>query len=210
VRRWHDDLKRGDQAAHIYNNEEEQARVVTDMISWMQADERLVLVSDRWHEGSEFARSRLLDVAMDDGHMDVIPGRHTLCPRGQFRPEVLRDIIDYELGRALDDGHAGLVMMWDLEWLSENPEVFESHIVQQVGMAMAPRRSNLTLMGQYGTSWLSNNQVDRVARVNPLVLQDGMLSRQFWLVSNSSLGRPGGRRTMQIAVSRESARTDPL
>ena len=45
-------------------------------------------------------------------------------------------------------------------------------------------------MGQYGLGTFSAQQVERVIRVNPLVLEDGQLNRNFWVVSTTTMGGP--------------------
>jgi hypothetical protein len=205
LKRWYDDLKQGDHAAHIYHSTAEQARVVMDMISWMGEDERLVLLSDRWDGDVKVRRSRLINAALEDGHLEIVSSRPTLCPSGKFRADMLGGIMGVEVERAFDDGRSGLVLMWDLEWLGKDANDFEAHIVQQASMALSPRRKGLTIIGQYGFSDFSLQQVERIARVNPLVLEDGLLTRQFWVVAHSTMGRPGGRRTLQIDAPNEGA-----
>jgi hypothetical protein len=200
MKRWYNDLKQGDHAAHIYHSTAEQARVVMDMISWMDEDERLVLLSDHWDGDVKVPRSRLINAALEDGHFEIVPSRSTLCPSGKFCADTLGDIMGMEVERALDDGRSGLVLMWELEWLGKDASDFEAHIVQQASMALSPRRRGLTIIGQYGSSDFTPQQVERITRVNPLVLEDGLLTRQFWVVANSTMGRPGGRRTLQIQV----------
>jgi hypothetical protein len=181
-----------------------------DMISWMDEDERLVLLSDRWDDEAKVPRSRLIDAAIEEGHLEVLPARQALCYSGRFRADMLGDIMGIEVERALDDGRSGLVLMWDLGWLSGDPEDFEAHVVQQASMALSPRPKGLTIMGQYGSAEFTSQQVERVVRVNSLVLEDGLLTRQFWVVANSTMGRPGGRRTLQIRTSSEGAQAETL
>jgi hypothetical protein len=135
-------------------------------------------------------RSRLLDAAIEDGQLDIIPIRSSLSGAGKFRPEGLMDTIYLELSKALDEGRSGLVVVWDLDWLSLEPENFEAHIVQQSRLSLTTLPHELTLMGQYGMVDFSAQQVERVLRVNQLVLEDGRLNRNFWVVSTTSMGGP--------------------
>ncbi|MDW5562929.1 MAG: hypothetical protein SA339_06845 [Methanomassiliicoccus sp.] len=187
MKRWYEELRRGDHAAHIYRSDAEQVRVVTDTVSWMGEDQRLVMLSDRWDTETKASRPRVLDAAVEDGHLIVVPAKPLLCRSGQFQAGALQEYIDVEL-----DGltRPELVIMWDLDWLGADPDAFEAHIVQLSSMALAPPIHGVTLIGQYGTAFYTAEQVERILRVNPLVLEGGMLARKFWVVSKSSVGKP--------------------
>lgn len=209
MKRWYEGLRRGDHAAHIYRSDAEQVRVVTDTISWMDEDQRLVLLSDRWDSEARAPRSRVLDAAVEEGHLVVTPARQTLCPSGRFRAEALDDLINIEMQNAVEDGRSQLVLMWDLDWLGSDALGFEEHIVQQSGMALSPPTHQATIIGQYGTSFYSPEQVERVLRVNPLVLEGGLLTRKFWVVAKSSVGKSSkDGRTLRMSASAESARIE--
>ncbi len=190
MKRWYDELKKGDHAAHIYHTAGEQVKVITDLLAWMGEGEKLVIMSDREDGGRPALRSRLLDAAMEDGHLDLIPARSSLVSAGKFRAEALMEAVYLELGKALDEGRSGLVFVWDLDWLSREPENFEAHIVQQSKLTLTALPRDLTLMGQYGMAAFSAQQVERVLRVNQLVLEDGRLNRNFWVVSTTGMGGP--------------------
>jgi hypothetical protein len=80
--------------------------------------------------------------------------------------------------------------MWDMDWLGGDPAAFEALIVQQSSMALSPPAQNVTLIGQYGIAHYTAEQIERVLRVSPLVLEGGMLTRKFWVVSKNSVGKP--------------------
>ena len=122
--------------------------------------------------------------------MEVVPAKENLVTSGRFRAEALIDVINMEFSRATDEGHSGLVMSWDLDWLSQEPLDFEAHIVQQSKLMLSSLPRNLTLLGQYGLGNFSSIQVERVLQVNQLVLEDGRLTRNFWVVSTSTIGGP--------------------
>jgi hypothetical protein len=189
MKRWYEGLRRGDHAAHIYRSEAEQVRVVTDTLSWMDDDQRLILLSDRWEAEERVSRSRVLEAAMDDGHLVVVPARSTLCPTGHFSARAFEGLLSSETESMIDEGSEP-VLMWDLDWLAGDDAAFEAHIVQQSSMALSSSERRATLIGQYGTAFFSTEQLDRVVRVTPLVLEGGLLTRKFWVVSKNSVGKP--------------------
>lgn len=198
MKRWYEGLRKGDHAAHIYRSDAEQVRVVTETISWLSEDQRLVLLSDRWDRDARAPRSRVLDAAIDDGHLTVVPARETLCAAGDYRPEALEAIMLAEAESAIDDGASDLVLMWDLDWLGEDDMAFEAHIVQMSSISLSPSSPHVTLLGQYGIPHYSPEQVERILRVSPLVLESGLLTRKFWVVSKNSVGKASkdGRRLL--------------
>ena len=203
MKKWYEGMSRGDHAAHLYHSPGEQNRVIIDVLNWMDENARLILLSDRWEGDPNPSRSRLLDAAMEDGQFMVIPAKASLFLSGRFRAEALKDIINQELQRALSEGCTSIVAMWDLDWQGEDPDDFEAHIVQQSTLPISGLPANLTMIGQYCVADLTPQQVERVMRVNQLVLEDGELTRQFWLVANSTMGRPprdrGGMTMMWIS-----------
>ncbi len=190
MKRWYDELKKGDHAAHIYRSDGEQAKIIIDLLAWMEEGEKLVIMSDHEEGARLLSRSRLLEAALEDGHLDIISARSPLSRSGRFRAEALMDIINLELSNALNQGRSGLIFVWDLKWLSQEPEDFEAHIMQQSKLALSSLPRDLTLIGQYGVTSFSAQQVERVLRVNQLVLEDGRLNRNFWVVSTTSMGGP--------------------
>lgn len=211
TRKWYEDLRVGDHAAHIYHSKADQGRVIIDMLNWMDDESRLVLISDRWDEDPGQSRSRLLDAAIEEGRFIVVPARRPLYASGRFRAEALRDVINIERDRASSEGYRGLVAIWDLEWLKDEPDDFEAHIIHQSTLPLSGLPPNLTLIGQYKASDLTTQQLERVMRVNQLVLEDGKLARQFWLVANSTMGRsPRGRGSVGMTWTSETANIDNL
>jgi hypothetical protein len=208
MKRWYDELRRGDHAAHIYHTEGEQVKVTIDLLAWMGEDLKLVIMSNREAGERPAPRSRILDAAMEDGQLDILPARSSLSSSGKFRAETLMDIIYLELGKALDEGRSGLVFVWDLDWLSQEPENFEAHIVQQSKLSLTALPRELTLLGQYGVANFSPQQVERVIQVNQLVLEDGQLNRNFWVVSTTSMGGPprDNRQPPRSSVERSTAK----
>ena len=152
---------------------------------WMTKS-RLVLISDRWDEDSSQSSSRVLDAALEEGRFIVVPARRPLYASGRFRAEALRDVINVERERASSEGYRGLVAIWDLEWLKDEPDDFEAHIIHQSTLPLSGLPPNLTLIG--ARLDLTTQQLERVMRVNQLV-QGRKLARQFWLVANSTMGR---------------------
>lgn len=188
MKRWYEGLRRGDRAAHIYRSDAEQVRVVTDTLSWMDEDQRLILLSDRWEAEGRTPRSRVLEAAVEDGHLVVLPARSTLSPSGHFSARSFEELLRSETENMIDDGSEP-VLMWDLDWLGGDAAAFEAHIVQQSGMALSSSGHKATLIGQYGTAFYSPEQLDRVLRISPLVLESGLLTRNFWVVSKNSVGK---------------------
>lgn len=211
MKKWYEGLSQGDHAAHLYRSPGERSRAIIDVLNWMDENARLVLISDRWEGDLNASRSRLLDAAMEDGHFVVVPARESLNAAGRFRADALKEIIHQELLKALDDGCKSLVAMWDLDWLGEDPDDFEAHIVQQSTLPISGLPSNLTLIGQYSVADLTPSQVERVMKVNQLVLEEGKLTRQFWLVANSTMGRAFRERGgTTMTWTSESAQIDDL
>ncbi|GEM_PF-1263838 len=208
MKRWYEGLRRGDRAAHIYRSDAEQVRVVTDTLSWMDDDQRLILLSDRWEAEERTPRSRVLEAAVEDGHLAVIPARSTLCPSGHFSAKAFEELLRSETESMIDDGSEP-VLMWDLDWLGKDALAFEAHIVQQSSMALSTSAHKATMIGQYGTAFYSSEQLERVLRISPLVLESGLLTRKFWVVSKNSVGKASKEgRMLRASASEDGPKVD--
>jgi hypothetical protein len=194
LRKWCDDLRRGDHVVHIYKSADEQAKALLDLIGWMREDEKLVLHCDGPdREGGDcFAlNSQMFEAAAQDGRMEVLPSYRAVCPTGKFRADALPDLLIYDLGRTMDEGFSGAVLCIDYSWIAELPEDFASHVVQSSQITLARLPSNLTLLCQYDQRRLTAEQADQLLRVHQLALADGKLARNFWVVATSTLGGRG-------------------
>lgn len=191
MRKWCDDLKRGDHVVHVYKNDEEQAKSLLDLVGWLREDEKLVLLCDgpgREAEDCFCLSGHVFEAAAREGRMEALPSQKRICPTGKLRPEAIQDIIMLEYGRAMDDGFRSLVLGIDYSWMADLPDDFAAHVVQQSHITLSRLPSNLTLLCQYDGRRFTADQAENVLRVHQLSLADGRLSRNFWVVATSALG----------------------
>lgn len=202
MRRWCDELTRGDHVVHVYKSDDERAKALLDLVGWMREDEKLVLLCDgpdREARDLFPLGGQVFEAAIREGRLEVLPSYQRMCPGGRFRAEALPDVILKEHGRAVDDGSGGLVLGLDCSWTADLPEGFASHVVQLSQIAMSRLPSSLTLLCQYDARRLSADQAEKVQRVHQLSLSDGRLARNFWVVGTSALGgRPRGIRAITV------------
>lgn len=200
MRKWCEDLRRGDHVIHIYRDDDEQAKALLDLIAWMREDERLVLFCDgpdREARESFSLSGHVFEAAAQEGRLEILPSNLSVCPTGKFHPEMIPQLIMREHGRAMDDGFGGLHVGFDCSWITEFPEDLTAHIVQQSEITLSKLPSNLTLLCQYDGRKFSAEQAERLRRVHQLALVDGKLTRNFWVVATSALGgRPQGIRAV--------------
>lgn len=186
LRRWSDELKRGDHVAHLYRSDIEQARVLLELLRWLEEDEKLVLLTDGWER--PVFRHPVLDTALEDGRLAVLPARSTFCSTGRFNPDAALDLLLLELDQAREEGFSGTAMVWDGNWALSVPEAAGPFIAFGAQLALAPLPSDLTLICQYDVRAFPPEQVELQRRLHPLVLEEGRLDRNFWVVSTSSFG----------------------
>jgi hypothetical protein len=189
-KKWFEGLKRGDQATHIYRSEAEQQKVITDLIAWMTERDKLAVMTDRWDSEQDFPPSCILEAACEEGRLEVLPGRRELATSHRHWAEALSSAIYVEHRKAREERLTGLIFVWDLDWASRKPADFDVFLEHQSKMALSALPRDLTVVSQYNLSSLSEHQVERVRRISPLVLEDGQLNRNFWVVTNTIMGGP--------------------
>lgn len=189
MRKWCDDLTRGDHVVHIYRSDDEQAKGLLDLVGWMREEEKLALLCDGGEAGDPCSLGgHVFEAAVQEGRLEVLPSYRKMCPAGRFHAEAVANLIMTEYGRALDDGFGSLVLCIDLSWMAGTPEDFTAHVVQLSQITMSKLPSNLTLLCQYDRRRLTPEQAEGVQRVHQLSLVDGELVRNFWVVATSALG----------------------
>lgn len=198
MRRWSDELKRGDHVAHLFRSDIEQARVLLELLRWLNEDEKLVLRTDAWER--PVFRHPVLDTAVDDGRLAVLPARAAFCPTQRFIPEAALETVLMEKVQAREEGFSGVVMVWDGNWVAGAPELVDEFVAFEAQLTLTLLSSELTLICQYDTRSFTPEQVGMQRRLHPLVLEDGRLDRNFWVVSTSSLGARSGRPRAARAV----------
>jgi hypothetical protein len=185
LKRWTDELRRGDQIANVYRSEIEQAKVLLDLLRWMGEGDKMVFLTDRWD--APMFRHAILDAAVEEGRLSVLPSRPVMCASGRFDPEAFLAFLLDEVARSVEEGHRHLVLMWEADWAAASEEW--SRQVAEFGSRLALARipGNPTLVAQYGAAAYPDRHVAMLRRSNQLVLESGSLSRNFWVVSTSSL-----------------------
>lgn len=192
MRKWCDDLRRGDQVVHIYKSDEERAKALLDLVGWMREDEKLVLLCDA--PGGENGEpcgpgGHVFEAAVQEGRMEVRPSFRAMCPAGKFHAGSIQDLVMLEYGQAMDGGFGCLTLCIDLSWVAERPDDFSAHVVQLSHITLSNLPSNLTLLCQYDGRRMSAELSEKALRVHQLSLADGRLVRNYWVVATSALGR---------------------
>ncbi len=185
LKRWTDELKRGDQVANLYRSEIEQAKILLDLLRWMGESDKMVFLTDSWDR--PVFRHAILDAAVEEGRLSVLPSRQVMFAAGRFDPEAFHLFILNEISRSREEGHGHTVLVWEADWAAGSDEWEQ---VAEFGsrLALAPLPGHATAMAQYSTTVHSEQQADMLRRSNQLVLETGFLARNFWIVSKSSYG----------------------
>jgi hypothetical protein len=185
LKRWTDELRRGDQIANVYRSEIEQAKVLLDLLRWMGEGDKMVFLTDRWD--APMFRHAILDAAVEEGRLSVLPSRPVMCASGRFDPEAFLAFLLDEVARSVEEGHRHLVLMWEADWAAASEEW--SRQVAEFGSRLALARipGGPTIIAQYGAGYWGEEWLASLRRSNQLVLEGGALTRNFWVVSTSSL-----------------------
>jgi hypothetical protein len=185
LKRWTDDLRKSDQIANIYRSDVEQAKVLLDLLRWMGERDQMVFLTDRWER--QVFRHAILDAAIEENRLIVLPSRSTMCASGRFDPKAFLHFLAGEISRSIDEGYRHLVLMWEADWAAASREW--STQVAKFGSLLALARipGGPTIIAQYGAGYWGEEWLASLRRSNQLVLEGGALTRNFWVVSTSSL-----------------------
>lgn len=183
LRRWTDELKRGDQVANLYRSDIEQAKVLLDLLRWMGERDKMVLLTDHWER--PVFRHAILDAALEEGRLITLPSRQAMFAMGRFDPEAFLALLLNEISRSREEGHRYTVLVWDAEWAA-GTDAWDQVAEFGARLALASLPGRTTVVAQYGIAARSERQADRLRRSNQLVLEGGSLARNFWVVSSSS------------------------
>lgn len=184
LKRWTDELKRGDQIANLYRSEVEQAKVVLDLLRWMGEGDKLVLLTDHWDK--PVFRHAILEAAMEEDRLRTLPSCSIMCASGRFDPDAFFLYLAQEAALVREAGYRHAVLMWEADWAARSEEEARSVVEFGARLALAPLPGEPTVVAQYCTGAFSPQQAQMQRRSNQLVLEASSLERKFWVVSTSS------------------------
>ena len=177
MKRWTDDLRKSDQIANIYRSDVEQAKVLLDLLRWM--GERQMVFTDRWERQVPC-------------HLDA-PLRKIGC-RAPLDPPCARrfDPKAFSISSPARSPAQSMRIppprsQWEADWAAASREW--STQVAKFGSLLALARipGGPTIIAQYGAGYWGEEWLASLRRSNQLVLEGGALTRNFWVVSTSSL-----------------------
>lgn len=201
MKRWTDELRKGDQVTSLYHSDIEQARVLLDLLRWMGESDEMVFLTDSWED--PVFRQPIFDAAADEGRLTTLSARPVMF-QGRFDPGSFLALIHSEIARSREEGHRHTVLVWEADWAACSDAWVQ---VAELGsrLALSPLPGRPTMVAQYGAAAHSERQMDMLRRSNQLVLESGSLTRNFWVVSHSSYD---GIMTAAVGTARGMGRSE--
>lgn len=187
ISKWYDDLRMGDHAAHIYQSDAEEIKVVLDLIKWLGPNDKFVYLSDKWGLDDSSSRSvhmhPVLVAAAKEGRFEVLSARSALYSMGKLRPNAITDLMAHEQAKALQEGYNALLMGWDGTWACSIEDGLEPFLLCETHLNMSRFPKNLTAFCQYDGRKMVPEQSAKVSSMHQLVLKEGKLNRNYWVIS---------------------------
>ncbi len=203
IRRWYDDLRTGDHVVHVYGDDADELKVVLDLIHWMGDNDKFVYLSDRWNEDGSMAGSSsihpLIDAALKEGRFEVLNARSYLYGAGKIRSNAITDLLVDERTKALNCGFEALLIGWDGTWAFDIAEDLEQFLLYEALLSSMRLPTDLTIFCQYDGRRMSSELSAKVSSMHQLVLSDGRLVRNYWVISTGGAkeGLIGSRQTVK-------------
>lgn len=171
----------------MFRSDLEQARVILDVLRWLGEGEKMVLLCDGWDR--PVFRHPVMEAAIEEGRLKVLPSQGTLCPAGRLEPDEVVEMVLGEFEQALEEGFEAMAMVWDCSWVAKDAALAQQFMVLESQLALASLSLDITLLCSYDTRSFNTSETDMLRRIHQLVLEDGKLSRNFWVVSTNALGK---------------------
>ena len=128
----------------------------------------------------------------DEERVDVFPSMSIFCPNGTLKMDAVVERILKEKENARIDGFSNLVVVINVSWCKNSLDLFHSLMVQGSRLDVLPVLSGITIVQQYEGSLLTSEQIEEQKRSHQLVLENGALVRNYWVISSRFYRLPRG------------------
>lgn len=184
---WTNTYRRGDHAIQVYFNDEERLHTISEILDWMNKDEifyyfahELDLDAVKENDGHLYTKIRK---AIERGRLRICDSASFYCKEGGFNEDATRWI---ELIHKISQkGYSGLVVVGDLSWAAEDPDLLAKIINYEIKITMKGLPTGMTAVCQYDARRFNQKKMDVIQSIHELQLREGELQRNFWLISQS-------------------------
>ncbi len=186
IKKWCDELDRGDFAAHFYANRLEQIKVALDLLKWMKDDAKFVYFIDKWpieipgHPGK--GTNAVLEAAIQGGYLEIVEGVALENKKAFIRSSLISSI-GRTIEQAINEGFKDILIVSENSWLHSQEADFNRHLLESLQLTLMKLPSNVTVMDQYDRGLFERDQIEKIESIHQISLSNGILHRKYWVVS---------------------------
>ncbi|MBN1504385.1 MAG: MEDS domain-containing protein [Candidatus Eisenbacteria bacterium] len=186
------DLRLGNHATFLYQNEPEHRNVMTRFVrQGLERGEKVIYVADSHtpETVSNYLRSERVDV---DSHLDrrrlvFLTSSETYLRRGVFDSERMRAMIVGEAERALAEGFAGLRGTGEMTWARGSPGGSEKLIEYERALSELAEKTHVLMVCQYDRSSFRPEFLLDILHIHPLVIVGTEVCENFYYIAPAEL-----------------------
>jgi hypothetical protein len=175
----------GDHILHLYRDQEERERAVTETYAWLPENAKMLLFSPNGVLPRHLGKGASVDPleAIRVGSLQPHRTDDAYIPNGVFQSMRALNYLEEAVERAESEGFESLVVMGDVSWINEMREAFPEFILYETGINFLDFPIDVALICQYDRSTMAGDDLQRVCNVHEKILTDNHLDRNYWLIS---------------------------
>jgi len=176
--KWTSSVRRRDHLVQLCASPTQKETAIADLVSCRNDREKVVLFSDS-EKLISGVRKRL---GNDSKTLSCLPAKGVVYLDGSADPADTLERLRKTIEAQREAGQASLIVVLDMSWLKERPEMFRSFMQVEVSLNLAKFRFPVTLVCQYEVGSLSAEDAETINSVHALSLAEGKVARNFWLI----------------------------
>lgn len=189
----------GDHVMQIYHNDRERLAPLLRQLESVGEGESILYLTDRpsslTGEAVTDAEREGVYAALDSGVLRVLPSWSSYCPGGRFDPYSMMGRWSEVIENLADDERRPSMIMGEGEWLASSPADFPRFMEYESLLNLAESMKGVAVVCQYSGKLFREDQLGRARSVHCLVLEQGRLERNFWVLSRFQAS--GGPRALE-------------
>jgi hypothetical protein len=176
----------GDHVLHLYRDDEERERAITEAYAWLPAKAKMLVLSPDGKLPCRLGTGTGLIDPAEATRAGKLQSRRTddaYIPDGGFYSKRALHNLEDAAENAEGEGFEALVIVGDVSWINSMREAFPEFIRYETGINFLEFPIDVALICQYDRRTMARDDLQRACKVHEKILADHNLDRNCWLIS---------------------------
>lgn len=185
INRWTHSLRMGDHVLHLYRDDEDRERAITETYAWLPKKAKMLVFSPNGKLPCQLGKATGVDPVEEirAGRLQSRRTEDAYIPYGEFDSRRALHYLEDAVERAESEGFESLVVVGDVSWINSMKDAFPEFVRYETGINFLDFPIDVALICQYDRRTIAGDDLQRVCSVHEKILADHHLDRNCWLIS---------------------------